>query len=142
MALELLNVTDLSEIFHKAYINRTEDSIEILLSQQLEENEDEYLTDSVYDTMSDLPSSFDVEYYKLTFSPDIKATFSAWADEFTFEAEEFEYPKFSTYLPKTQEHFKQLTDEQLFSLIVNFMGEVASVDWETIDFSEFLYYVN
>lgn len=142
MELKILDVTALSETFNQAYINRSEDQIEILLSQELEGKEDLYLTDSVYETLSDLPTSFDVEYYRLTFAPEVYTRFKEWADEFTFEAEDYEYQTFSKYIPHTQEQFKQLTDEQLFSLIVNFMGEVASVSWETVSFEDFLYYVN
>lgn len=142
MELKVLDVGSLSEIFNKAYINRSDEQIEILLSQELEKQEEEYVTQSVYETYSDLPSSFDVEYYRLTFSPEMHSRFKEWAEEFTFEAEEFDYPVMSNYIPQTQEQFQQLTDEQLFSLIVNFMGEVASVDWEEITFTDFLYYVN
>lgn len=142
MELKVLDVGSLSEIFNKAYINRSDEQIEILLSQELEKQEEEYVTQSVYETYSDLPSSFDVEYYRLTFSPEMHSRFKEWAEDFTFEAEEFEYPVMSNYIPQTQEQFQQLTDEQLFSLIVNFMGEVASVDWEDITFTDFLYYVN
>lgn len=142
MELKVLDVGALSEIFNKAYINRSDEQIEILLSQELEKQEEEYVTQSVYETYSDLPSSFDVEYYRLTFSPEMHSRFKEWAEEFTFEAEEFDYPVMSKYIPQTQEQFQQLTDEQLFSLIVNFMGEVASVDWEDITFTDFLYYVN
>lgn len=142
MELKVLDVGSLSEIFNKAYINRSDEQIEILLSQELEKQEEEYVTQSVYETYSDLPSSFDVEYYRLTFSPEMHSRFKEWAEEFTFEAEEFDYPVMSNYIPQTQEQFQQLTDEQLFSLIVNFMGEVASVDWEDITFTDFLYYVN
>lgn len=142
MELKILEVSALSEIFNKAYINRTEDQIEILLSQELEKAEEEYLTASVYETFSDLPSSFDVEYYRLTFTPEIHTRLKEWAEEFTFEAEEFDYPVMAKYIPQTQEQFNQLTDEQLFSLVVNFMGEVASVDWESITLSDFLTYTN
>lgn len=142
MELKVLDVGSLSEIFNKAYINRSDEQIEILLSQELEKQEEEYVTQSVYETYSDLPSSFDVEYYRLTFSPEMHSRFKEWAEEFTFEAEEFDYPVMSNYIPQTQEQFQQLTDEQLFSLVVNFMGEVASVDWEDITFTDFLYYVN
>lgn len=142
MELKVLDVGSFSEIFNKAYINRSDEQIEILLSQELEKQEEEYVTQSVYETYSDLPSSFDVEYYRLTFSPEMHSRFKEWAEEFTFEAEEFDYPVMSNYIPQTQEQFQQLTDEQLFSLIVNFMGEVASVDWEDITFTDFLYYVN
>lgn len=142
MELKVLDVGSLSEIFNKAYMNRSDEQIEILLSQELEKQEEEYVTQSVYETYSDLPSSFDVEYYRLTFSPEMHSRFKEWAEEFTFEAEEFDYPVMSNYIPQTQEQFQQLTDEQLFSLIVNFMGEVASVDWEDITFTDFLYYVN
>lgn len=142
MELKVLDVGSLSEIFNKAYINRSDEQIEILLSQELEKQEEEYVTQSVYETYSDLPSSFDVEYYRLTFSPEMHSRFKEWAEDFTFEAEEFDYPVMSNYIPQTQEQFQQLTDEQLFSLIVNFMGEVASVDWEDITFTDFLYYVN
>lgn len=142
MELKILEVSALSEIFNKAYINRTEDHIEILLSQELEKAEEEYLTASVYETFSDLPSSFDVEYYRLTFTPEIHTRLKEWAEEFTFEAEEFDYPVMAKYIPQTQEQFNQLTDEQLFSLVVNFMGEVASVDWESITLSDFLTYTN
>lgn len=142
MELKVLDVGSLSEIFNKAYINRSDEQIEILLSQELEKQEEEYVTQSVYETYSDLPSSFDVEYYRLTFSPEMHSRFKEWAEDFTFEAEEFDYPVMSNYIPQTQDQFQQLTDEQLFSLIVNFMGEVASVDWEDITFTDFLYYVN
>lgn len=142
MELKVLDVGSLSEIFNKAYINRSDEQIEILLSQELEKQEEEYVTQSVYETYSDLPSSFDVEYYRLTFSPEMHSRFKEWAEDFTFEAEEFDYPVMSNYIPQTQEQFQQLTDEQLFSLVVNFMGEVASVDWEDITFTDFLYYVN
>lgn len=142
MELKIMDVLALSETFNTAYINRSEDQIEILLSQALEGNEDEYLTDSVYETVNDFPTSFDREYYRLIFTPDIHTRFKEWAEEFTFEAEDYEYPKFAKYLPQTKEQFNQLTDEQLFSLIVNFMGEVASVDWESISFEDFLTFVN
>ena len=142
MELKVLDVGSLSEIFNKAYINRSGEQIEILLSQELEKQEEEYVTQIVYETYSDLPSSFDAEYYRLTFSPEMHSRFKEWAEDFTFEAEEFDYPVMSNYIPQTQEQFQQLTDEQLFSLIVNFMGEVASVDWEDITFTDFLYYVN
>ena len=122
--MRIMDVLQHSETFSKAYYRRNEDEIVILMSQYLEDNEDTYLSESVEETYQSLPSTEHVEYYHLVFGKGLKSLLEKWSEEFD------------------KEQYRQLSDEQLFKIIVDFVAEVASVDWETVDFSSVFNYKN
>lgn len=140
--MKTMDVTKLSETYSTAYYNRTEDGIEILVSEYLEEHEDDYLSGDVSETLANLPSDEFVEYYKLTFTSKVRTTLLEWKETFFFAAEDYEFEQIESKLPHTKEQFSQLTDEQLFVIIVDYIAEIASVDWSPITFEEFFVYEN
>lgn len=140
--MRIMDVFQHSETFSKAYYRRNEDEIVILMSQYLEDNEDSYLSESVEETYQSLPSTEHVEYYHLVFGKGLKSLLEKWSEEFDIEAEEYGYPEYKALIPNNKEQYSQLSDEQLFKIIVDFVAEVASVDWETVDFSTVFNYKN
>lgn len=140
--MRIMDVYQHSETFSKAYYRRNEDEIVILMSQYLEDNEDTYLSESVEETYQNLPSTEHVEYYHLVFGKGLKSLLEGWSEEFDIEAEGYGYPEYKALIPNNKEQYSQLSDEQLFKIIVDFVAEVASVDWETVDFSSVFNYKN
>ena len=108
--MKTMDVTKLSETYSTAYYDRTEDGIEILVSEYLEEHEDDYLSGDVSEILANLPSDEFVEYYKLTFTSKVRTTLLEWKETFFFAAEDYEFEQIEPKLPHTKEQFSQLTD--------------------------------
>lgn len=141
--MKIMNVTHLSETFNTAYYERDEHEMVIVLSQVVERDEDEYLSaHSVEEMFQSLPDNRESEYYHLKFTHLLKERFEEWAEEYPLEAEDYNYEKMHTYLPPSKAQFKNLSDEQLFTVIADFIAEVAAVDWGHIDFDDFFEYKN
>src|SRR5574344_180322 len=131
--MKTMDVSRLSETFNTAYYERDDKEMVIVLWQVVEQDEDNYLSvGTVEEMFQELPSTRESEFYRLKFTSQLKEGMEEWAQEFPLEAEDFNYEVMHKFLPPTKENFKNLSDEQLFTLIVDFVAEVASVDWEPI----------
>lgn len=124
----------LMEISHETYnqvvYQRTNDYIELLWSQYVEEHP-EVLEENLNEVI--VPNTESYEYLRIDFTPELYNYLKEVQEKYPVEAEDLGITKRLKNFPKTKEGYQKLSDEQLHHLAMNFLIELTTLEFENVN---------